>query len=83
MSNSFQPHGLYPDRLLCPWDSPGVGPGVGCHEQHRATKKRAADWIQSPQEGKQSVISEKPNDIPFWKTFAQLAISEIQRSLLP
>ena len=24
-------HGLQPARLLCPWDSPGKNPGVGCH----------------------------------------------------
>ena len=24
-------HGLYPARLLCPWNSPGKNPGVGCH----------------------------------------------------
>ena len=32
MSNSLQPHGLYPTRLLCPWDSPGKNTGVGCHD---------------------------------------------------
>ena len=31
MSNSLQPHGLQPARLLCPWDSPGKNTGVGCH----------------------------------------------------
>ena len=31
MSNSLQPHGLWPARLLCPWDSPGKNAGVGCH----------------------------------------------------
>ena len=32
MSDSFfQPHGLQPARLLCPWDSPGKNTGVGCH----------------------------------------------------
>ena len=31
MSSSFQPHGLQPTRLLCPWDSPGKKTGVGCH----------------------------------------------------
>ena len=31
MSGSLQPHGLYPARLLCPWDSPGKNPGVGYH----------------------------------------------------
>ena len=25
------PHGLYPTRLLRPWDSPGKNTGVGCH----------------------------------------------------
>ena len=31
MSNSSQPRGLQPTRLLRPWDSPGKSPGVGCH----------------------------------------------------
>ena len=30
MSNSFWPCGLWPIRLLCPWDSPGKNTGVGC-----------------------------------------------------
>ena len=31
MSNYLQPHGLWPTRLLCPWDSPGKNTAVGCH----------------------------------------------------
>ena len=31
MSDSLQPHGLYPARLLCPWDSPGKNTRVDCH----------------------------------------------------
>ena len=31
MFNSLWPHGLYPARLLCPWDYPGKKNGVGCH----------------------------------------------------
>ena len=31
VSNSLQPHGLYPAKLLCPWDSPGKNTVVGCH----------------------------------------------------
>ena len=31
MSNSSQPHGLQPTRLLCPWDFSGKHTGVGCH----------------------------------------------------
>ena len=30
-SESLQPHGLYPARLLCPWNSPGKNTGMGCH----------------------------------------------------
>ena len=30
VSNSLQPHGLYPARLFCPWDSPGKNTGVDC-----------------------------------------------------
>ena len=31
MSDSVQPHGPQPTRLLRPWDSPGKNTGVGCH----------------------------------------------------
>ena len=31
MSDSLRPHGLLDQRLLCPWDFPGKGTGVGCH----------------------------------------------------
>ena len=31
VSDSLRPHGPWPTRLLCPWDSPGKNPGVGCH----------------------------------------------------
>ena len=31
MSDSQQPHGLQPTRLLHPWDFPGKSTGVGCH----------------------------------------------------
>ena len=27
----LQPNGPEPARLLCPWDSPGINIGVGCH----------------------------------------------------
>ena len=30
-SDSSQPHGLQPTRLLHPWDFPGKSIGVGCH----------------------------------------------------
>ena len=31
LSNSLQPHGLYPARLLCPRNSPGKNTSVGSH----------------------------------------------------
>jgi len=31
VSDSLQPHGLQPTRLLHPWDFPGKSTGVGCH----------------------------------------------------
>ena len=31
MSDSSQPQGLQPTRLLRPWDFPGKSTGVGCH----------------------------------------------------
>ena len=31
MSNSLQPLGLQPSRLLHPWNSSGKNTGVGCH----------------------------------------------------
>ena len=31
MSDSLRPHGLWPTRLLSPWNFPGKSTGVGCH----------------------------------------------------
>ena len=31
MPGSLWPHGLWPARLLCPWDFPDKNTGVGCH----------------------------------------------------
>ena len=31
VSDSLQPQGLQPARILCPWDSPGENTGMGCH----------------------------------------------------
>ena len=31
VSSSLWPHGLWPARLLCPWDFPGKNTGVGFH----------------------------------------------------
>ena len=50
VSNSLQPHGLQPTRLLRPWDSPGKHTGVGCHflwqpsYRDSQVKMRSAGW---------------------------------------
>ena len=31
MSDSLQPHGLQPAKLLCPWDFSGKNTGMGSH----------------------------------------------------
>ena len=31
VSDSLRLHGLWPARLLRPWNSPGKNTGVGCH----------------------------------------------------
>ena len=31
VSDSLQPHGLQPSRLLCPWEAPGKNTGAGCY----------------------------------------------------
>ena len=32
LCDSLQPEGLWPTRLLSPWDSPGRNTGMGCHD---------------------------------------------------
>ena len=31
VSDSLQPHELWPTKFLCPWNFPGKNTGVGCH----------------------------------------------------
>ena len=43
MSDSSQPHGLQPTRLLRSWDFPGKSTGVGCHCLLRINVSRKAN----------------------------------------
>ena len=45
LSNSFWPHGLWPARHLCLWDSLGKNTGVDCHASSRRSS-RPRDWTQ-------------------------------------
>ena len=54
VSDSLQPHGLLPTRLLCTWDSPGRNTGVGCHALLQGIEPR------SPTLQADSLLSEPP-----------------------
>ena len=46
--DSVRPHRRQPNRLLCPWDSPGKNTGVGCHFLLQCIKvKNESEVIQS------------------------------------
>ena len=45
MSDSVQPHRWQPNRLLCPWDSPGKNTGVGCHFLLHCMKVRSESEV--------------------------------------
>ena len=51
MSDSSQPHGLQPTRLLRPWEFPGKSTGVGCHclvvQWLRIHLTMQETWVQS------------------------------------
>ena len=49
MSDSSQPHGLQPTRLLHTWDSPGKSTGVGCHRLLRVSYRLETKvWSWAP-----------------------------------
>ena len=45
VSDTLQPHGLQPTRLLCPWDFPDKSTGVGCHCLLRINITDAPKWV--------------------------------------
>ena len=63
MSDSLRPHGLYPTRLLCPWDSPGKNTGVGCHSLLQGTLPDPGIKRGSPALQVVSLLSEPPGKV--------------------
>ena len=45
MSNSLQPYGLQPSRLLCLWKSVGKSTGAGCHALLQGIARRGQTWV--------------------------------------
>ena len=64
MSDSLGPHGLYPTRLLCPWDSPGKNTGMGCHTLFQGIFPTQGSNPESPALPADSLPSEPPGKLP-------------------
>ena len=48
VSDSVRPHRRQPNRLLCPWETPGKNTGVGCHFVLQCIKvKSESEVVQS------------------------------------
>ena len=48
LCQTLRPHRQQPNRLFCPWDSPGKNTGVGCHFLLQCTKvKNESQVVQS------------------------------------
>ena len=45
VSDSSQPHGLQPSRLLRPWDFPGKSTGVRCHRLLQCMKVKSESEV--------------------------------------
>ena len=56
MSDSSQPHGLQPTRLLRPWDFPGKSTGVGCHHLEEVKWQLQGPKCTGAEPGLQPVI---------------------------
>ena len=61
MSDSVRPHGLWPTRLLYPWDFPGTDTGVGCHSFSRGSSW-PRDWPWVSWIAGNSLSSEPPGE---------------------
>ena len=57
MSNSVRPQRRQPNRLLCPWDSPGKNAGVGCHFFLQCMKAKSESEVS------QSCLTQRPHGL--------------------
>ena len=70
VSNSSQPHGLQPTRLLCPWDFPGKSTGGGCH---RLLPHRAEFGVESKMY--ESKFQPSPVPVPSFPEFLSILVT--------
>ena len=79
-SNSLWPHGLYPTRLLCPWDFPSKNTRVGFHFILRGSSRRG--W-PSPVLAGGFFTFEPPGKLLLWFSSIQFSHSVMSNSLRP
>ena len=60
MSNSLWPHGLWPARLFCPWNSPSKNTRVGSHSLLQGDLPDPGIKPESPTLQADSLLSEPP-----------------------
>ena len=77
MSNSVQPHGLQPTRILHPWDFPGKSTGVGCHCLLRAR------WLSGGQFTERQKCLQQCKQPPTPCSSVQFSRSVVSNSLRP
>ena len=75
VSDSLQPHGLWPTSILCPWNSPGKNTGVGNHSPGDRT------WV-SCITGKFFIIS-ATKETPKSKTVSHIRLCDPMNCSLP
>ena len=77
VSNSLQPHGLWPTRLLRPWDFPGKSTRVGCHfllpgifptqdQTHVSCITGRCFTVWSTREAQNCLQMQEPQKTPVW-----------------
>ena len=60
MFDSLWHHGLYPTRVLYPWNSPGMNTGVGCHSLLQGIFLTQGSNLGFPHKQADSLLSEPP-----------------------
>ena len=68
MSDSLQPHGLQPTRLLHLWDFPGKSTGVGCHHLLQPTSVGSLKMQQRQKNIYFCFIDYMPKPLTVWIT---------------
>ena len=83
MSNSLQPHGLKPTRLLCSWDFPGKNTGVGSHSllQKIFLIQGSNPCLLSPALQADSLWSEPPGKPGFCIKMFSIALFKVEEKV--